>query len=115
MPTRRARRAQQDRDLEELHQTILSASRTSTPASNQAETNTSVIGVDALVEALKGISGPSRSNFKAPQYQGEGDVDLFITQFRDVALANEWSSQESTLHLRSALTGKAIGCGRGEL
>ena len=117
MPARRARRAQQDRDLEELHQTILTAShaesRTSTPASAAAE-STQVVGVSDLVEALRGITGPGRSTFKAPQYGGEGDVDLFITQFTDVARANEWSAQESTLHLRSALLGKALECGRGE-
>ena len=117
MPARRARRAQQDRDLEELHNTILTAShaesRTSTPASAAVENN-QVVGVSALVEALKAITGPGRSSFKPPQYGGEGDVDLFITQFSNVARANEWSAQESTLHLRSALTGKALECARGE-
>ena len=118
MATRRARRAQRDRDLEDLHQTILRAShtesRTSTPASNQVEATTQVVGVAELVEALKGVTGPSKSQFKAPQFQGEGDIELFISQFSDVAEANQWSNQDSTLHLRSALGGKALECGRGE-
>ena len=112
MPTRRNRRAQQDQDLEELHRTILTAS--STPRPTQVEESTSV-GMAELIEALKGIAGQgSRGTFKPPQYSGEGDIELFISQNEDVAKANGWSSQESTLHLRSSLTGKALECGRGE-
>ena len=111
MPSRRGRRAQQDQDLEELHRTILTAS--STPRTTQAEEPTQV-GMAELLEALKGIAGQSKPSFKPPQFSGEGDIDLFISQYEDVAKANRWSDQESTLHLRSSLTGKALECGRGE-
>ena len=111
MPSRRGRRAQQDQDLEELHRTILTAS--STPRPTPAEETTQV-GMTELLEALKGIAGQSKPSFKPPQYSGEGDIDLFISQYEDVAKANRWSIQESTLHLRSSLTGKALECGRGE-
>lgn len=30
-----------------------------------------------------------RNSFKPPQYKGEGDVELFIQQFQEVAEANE--------------------------
>ena len=111
MPTRRHRRAQQDQDLDELHQTILTAS--STPRLTQVESTTQV-GMAELLEALKGIAGQGKgTNFKPPQFSGEGDIDLFISQYKDVAKANGWSPQEDTLHLRSALTGKAVECGRG--
>ena len=116
MPTRRARRARQDQDLEELHQTILSASEvhsaTSTPEARVAESTQ--IGMGDLVEALKGIAGQNRRCFKAPQFEGQGDVDLFISQFKDVAEANGWTDQESVLHLRSSLGGRALECGRGK-
>ena len=114
MPGRRNRRAQQDQDLEELHRTILTAS--STPRPTQVGEDTQV-GMAELLEALRGIAGMTGQNkgsFKPPQYSGEGDIDLFISQYQDVAQANGWSSRESTLHLRSSLTGKALECGRGE-
>ena len=116
MPTRRARRACQDQDLEELHQTILSASNarsaTSTPVPRAAEP--AQIGVGELVEALQGIAGQNKKSFKPPQYEGQGDVDLFISQYKDVAKAKGWTDQESVLHLRSSLGSKALECGRGE-
>ena len=111
MPSRRHTRIQRDQDLEELHETILTAGNSreaSTPRPSQ-------IDMGELVEALRGIAGQGKGNsFKPPQFQGEGDVELFISQFTDVARANQWEEPDSTLHLRSALSGKALECGRGQ-
>ena len=52
--------------------------------------------------------------FKPPRFDGEGDVELFLEQFHDVATANEWSREQSTLHMRSQLDGPARACGRGK-
>ena len=110
MPSRRNARSQRDQDLEDLHETILTASNgheASTPRPSQ-------IDMGELVEALRGVVGQGRgSQFKPPQFQGEGDVELFITQFTDVARANQWEEPDNTLHLRSVLSGKALDCGRG--
>lgn len=67
--------------------------------------------VDTLVQALGKLT--HRSTFKAPSYSGEGEVELFLEQFQDVALANEWSEHATLLHLRSSLTGAAMNYGRG--
>lgn len=53
-------------------------------------------------------------NFKAPKFEGTGDVELFIRQFSEVARANEWSPLGTLLHLREALKEGAKDCGRGE-
>ena len=39
-------------------------------------------------------------------------MELFITQFQDVALVNRWSQAESLLHLRGCLKNDAADCGR---
>jgi hypothetical protein len=56
----------------------------------------------------------SKPQFKAPRYSGESDIELFLTQFSDVANANNWQGQERTLHLRASLEAAAIDCGRGK-
>ena len=32
--------------------------------------------------------------FKAPKYDGTGDVELFLQQFSDVAEANKWTDRD---------------------
>ena len=54
----------------------------------------------------------ARPHFKAPQYEGSGDIDYFIQQFQDVALANQWNQGATLLHLREALKEGARDCGR---
>ena len=105
MPSRRNARSQRDRELEELHETIVTAS-----SGHEASTpRPSSIEMGELVEALKGIAGQGRgSQFKPPQYQGEGDVELFITQFTDVARANRWEEPDNTLHLKCYCNGKKL-------
>ena len=53
-----------------------------------------------------------KAQIKPPQYSGEADVELFISQFSDIADINEWSEKETTLHLRTCLEGAAADCGR---
>lgn len=53
-----------------------------------------------------------RPAFKAPSFDGEGDVELFINQFVEVAEANEWDHQSAVLHLRESLKEDARECGR---
>jgi hypothetical protein len=50
-------------------------------------------------------------SIKAPSYNGEGDVELFVGQFEDVCQANGWSDRQALLHLRSHLSGAAAACG----
>ena len=50
--------------------------------------------------------------FKAPEFNGTSDVESFISQFLEVAEANEWANMASLLHLRHALKEGARDCGR---
>ena len=50
--------------------------------------------------------------FKAPQYNGQGDIEYFISRFEDVSDANGWGDAAALLHLREALKENAEGCGR---
>jgi hypothetical protein len=67
--------------------------------------------MEVLAERLSNLN--HRSKFKAPKYDGETDVELFISQFLDVAEANDWRDRETKLHLRHSLEGKASECGQG--
>ena len=53
-----------------------------------------------------------REQFKAPEFNGDGDVELFIQHFNEVALANDWNQLATLLHLREALKEGARECGR---
>ena len=64
-----------------------------------------------MAHVLAGLS--QRDNFRAPTYHGEGDVELFLGQFDDVAVANRWGEQAILLHLRAHLEGSAQACGAG--
>jgi len=70
-------------------------------------------GVGRLAELLEGLlrDRPDRPRYKAPEFDGTQDVELFIRQFQDVARANEWNQEATLLHLRRALIGKAHDCG----
>ena len=59
-----------------------------------------------LIHALRDlrVDRPApREQFRAPQYSGESDVELFITQFTEVATANQWNQMATLLHLRESL------------
>jgi hypothetical protein len=55
-----------------------------------------------------------REKFKAPEFDGTGDVAYFLRQFTDVTQANEWNPAATLLHIREALKGTAQACGNAE-
>ena len=65
-----------------------------------------------ILERLAVPQEPAIPHFKAPRYNGTGDVEMFIQQFRDVIGANQWPDDAALLHLRQALEGDAKDCGR---
>ena len=65
-----------------------------------------------ILERLAMPQGPATPHFKPPRYDGTGDVETFIQQFRDVIGANQWPDTAALLHLRQALEGDAKDCGR---
>ena len=50
--------------------------------------------------------------FRAPQYNGQGDVEYFVSRFEAVSDANDWGHAAALLHLREALKEDAEGCGK---
>jgi hypothetical protein len=56
---------------------------------------------------------PNRESIPVPVFDGEGDVELFIRQFREVARVARWAPDMTVLKLRHALQGKAQPCGTG--
>lgn len=73
--------------------------------------------MDRLTTVLEQVLGAqhralARPKFKAPTFNGDGDVELFIAQFVEVAEANEWDRPTATLHLRESLKDGARDCGR---
>ena len=87
-----SQRRQSRQDNEELSATLSELGE----SSGRAE----MASVDLLVQALRqsGISTP-RESYRAPTFMGEGDVELFLRQFVDVAAVNGWSDAQHTLHL----------------
>ena len=69
-----------------------------------------------LVHVLRELRMDQRAvrqeHFKPPNFTGEGDVELFITQFTEVATANQWNNMAALLHLREALQEGAKEYGR---
>ena len=73
--------------------------------------------MDRIAEVLERLSAPPRVEapreiFKAPKFDGTGDVNYFITQFETIGIANEWSQAATFLHLRESLKDGAQDCGR---
>ena len=68
--------------------------------------------IEALVEGQNRPPPPAGPVFKAPQFDGNGDVEYFIQQFGDVAEANQWAGPAQLLFLREALKGEARECGK---
>ena len=67
---------------------------------------------EVLRELRNDRPAPRHEQFKPPHYNGEGDVELFIQQFSEVAAANQWNPVATLLHLREALEDGAKECGR---
>ena len=102
-PRRNRRTAEQ---LEELQR-----SGVDTPVSEMASQGETLL-MDRLVNRLESLQTGKKTEFKPPVYEGQTDIELFITQFQDVAEANDWSATEALLHLRNCLRGDAVECGR---
>jgi hypothetical protein len=69
-----------------------------------------------LADVLDRIWQEPRSEarpFKAPKFNGTGDVEYFLEQFATVSEANNWRPAAQFLHLRESLTDEARECGRG--
>lgn len=67
---------------------------------------------EVLDQALR--QPPTRDRFKAPSFDGTGDVGFFISQFEDVARANQWDEASARIHIRASLTDAATSCGQAE-
>ena len=66
-----------------------------------------------LANALERIGGRDRAPvFKAPKYNGTGDIEYFLDQFNEVAEANRWDDASTLIHLRESLKDEARECGR---
>lgn len=65
-----------------------------------------------VLERLAGANRPAGPAFKAPQFEGKGDIEYFIRRFEEVANANDWRPGAALLHLREALKDEAQDCGR---
>lgn len=79
----------------------------------QAEGADSMSQLAAVLERVLVASRTERpERFKAPEYDGKGDVQYFWKRFQEVSEANQWSRGATLLHLRAALTGSALDCGR---
>ena len=68
--------------------------------------------IEALVERQGREPGPAMPAFKAPQFDGEGDVEYYIQQFTDVATANQWTEPAQLLYVRESLKEGARDCGK---
>ena len=92
------------------------AARRSRSASASRTTGSADPLLTRLTTALETMAGQNQPNrpkaFKPPQFNGTGDVEYFIGQFVEVAVANEWSDGASLLHLRETLKEGAQDCGR---
>ena len=49
-----------------------------------------------------------------PEFNGSGDVEYFLKQFKEVAEFNKWPAKYSLLHLRACLKQEAQDCGRAD-
>lgn len=65
--------------------------------------------MEQLLEALRALktsnTPTSRPSCQVPS--GEGDVDLFVQQFQDVASENKWQERRALLQLRGGSQGNS--------
>lgn len=83
------------------------------------------VGVDAIAAAMAHAFTAALGNFQpvanqqrddklpVPTFDGEGDVELFIRQFSQVAIVARWEPAMILLKLRNAVRGKAQPCAAG--
>ena len=70
----------------------------------------------ALRAAMDGYrpAAEREDNVPVPIFKGEGDVELFIRQFHEVANLRQWGQPMTLLRLRHALQDKAQPCAIGD-
>jgi hypothetical protein len=66
-----------------------------------------------LVNQRPAAAAPVRREFRLPKYDGKSDIELFIEQFREIGITNEWGDAAGLLHLKEALVDDARDCSRG--
>lgn len=79
-----------------------------------AELEEAVLAAAAREQAAVARAAAVASKLKTPSFNGEGDVEAYITQFNDVWEVTEWQPRIAVLKMREGLEGKAKGCARGE-
>lgn len=57
---------------------------------------------------------PARVQFKVPQYEGKGDVELYIEEMDALIEEEEWEDRIAVMKAREGLSGPARACGRFE-
>ena len=85
-------------------------------SSEEMTAQSSVAIMDRLANALEKLSSAQpavakQADFKAPDFNGDGDVENFIQQYKEVAAANDWSKTTALLHIRTYLQDEANECG----
>ena len=70
---------------------------------------------DRLTEVLERLAGrpmlpPPVQQLRAPQYNGQGEVEYFISRFEEITEVNEWRQGATLLHLRNSLKESAEDC-----
>ena len=73
-----------------------------------------VLQISRALERVLEAQEPRPVQFKAPVFDGKGDIEYFTRQFRDVAEANQWNPGSMLLHLRASLTESAQSCGNAD-
>ena len=56
---------------------------------------------------------PPVQQFRAPQYSGQGDIEYFISHFKELTDANEWGPGAALLNLRDSLKESVKNCDPG--
>ena len=68
----------------------------------------------AITQTLKLSSTGSRPEIRPLSFNSEGDLTLFLNQFKNVAEKNGWTPKRGTLHIHSQLTGDTQDSGHGD-
>lgn len=108
---RRARRQSQEQELANINNQL----EIDEPVAQPGPGNQ--LNMEDLIAALTAATRNNqdrRDRYKAPSYNGVGDVELFITQFQEIANTNNWTNQETLIHLRGKLKDEARDCGKGD-
>lgn len=107
MPSRRAQRSRnQELELsaiEDRHQP------TSTP---RGQTRVSTDDLTRLVERAIVTNNTPKTAIKLPRYAGKTDVEIFLSQFKNISRVNRWTEEETLLRLQTTLEEEALECGQ---